>query len=67
LPAWGFYIRHAKNITFENLKMSCQKKDYRMPIVLDDAQNILFKDLNIKEIDKKNDPVFSKDSSFEIK
>ncbi|MCH2081015.1 MAG: glycosyl hydrolase family 28 protein [Saprospiraceae bacterium] len=67
LPAWGFYVRHAKGITFENLTMSCQKKDYRMPIVLDDAQNILFKDLKIKGIVQKETPVFSKDSSFEIK
>ena len=39
LPAWGFYIRHAKGITFENVKLTCKKEDYRTAIVLDDVQN----------------------------
>src|SRR5258705_2075280 len=34
LPAWGVYIRHAKDIQFSNLKLSCNKKDYITTIVL---------------------------------
>lgn len=30
LPAWGFYIRHAKGITFDNVKFIAEKPgDYR--------------------------------------
>jgi hypothetical protein len=29
LAEWGFYIRHAKNLTVENLTLTCEKKDYR--------------------------------------
>ncbi len=48
LPAWGIYIRHAKNLQFENINLSCAKKDYRMPIVLDDVHQIKFIGLLIK-------------------
>ena len=42
LPAWGAYIRHASGIQFNNLKFSCDKKDYRNAIVLDDVNNSKF-------------------------
>ncbi|MFQ8805155.1 MAG: hypothetical protein ACLR8Y_08780 [Alistipes indistinctus] len=35
LPAWGFYIRHAKGITFDNVTLTAEKPDYRPAIVLD--------------------------------
>ena len=49
LPAWGFYIRHAKNITFENVTMTCEKKDFRTAVVLNDVQGAIFKALTITE------------------
>lgn len=38
LPAWGAYIRHAKNVTFDNVKMSTLKPDARERLVLVDAE-----------------------------
>lgn len=35
LPAWGFYIRHAEGITFDNVTFKALKKDYRPAIVMD--------------------------------
>jgi len=35
LPAWGAYIRHAKNITFKNVKLTTRNPDKRVMIVLD--------------------------------
>jgi len=49
LPAWGFYIRHAKDIVFENVRLSCEKADYRTSIVLDNVQGIRFENLKIEE------------------
>jgi hypothetical protein len=49
LPAWGFYVRHAKNIIFDNVTLYCDKKDYRSAIVLDDADGVEFKSLRVKE------------------
>jgi polygalacturonase len=47
LPAWAIYIRHAKNLQFENINLSCVKKDYRTPIVLDDVHQINFTNVHV--------------------
>ena len=39
LPAWGFYVRHVTNVTFENVKISTVKPDYRAAFVFDDVQS----------------------------
>jgi hypothetical protein len=49
LPAWGFYIRHAEGITFENVTFTANKKDYRPSVVLDDVKNATFSGLIVNE------------------
>ncbi|MDB4257793.1 glycosyl hydrolase family 28 protein [bacterium] len=39
LPAWGAYIRHAENITFENVQLETRADDGRERIVVDDTTN----------------------------
>ena len=53
LPAWGIYIRHANDIKFNNIKLSCGKKDYRTAIVLDDVHHSEFISTTVKEPEKK--------------
>ena len=67
LPAWGIYIRHAKEIEFNNIKLSCDKKDYRTAIVLDDVHNSKFISTNIKEPVKKKSIHEQKTSGIIIK
>jgi len=62
LPAWGIYIRHAKDLQFNNLNLSCGKKDYRTAIVLDDVHHSEFVSTTIKEIDKKK-PLYQHNAS----
>jgi polygalacturonase len=50
LPAWGMYIRHARNLQFENIHLSCAKKDYRIAIVLDDVKQAKFINTDIKNV-----------------
>jgi len=45
LPAWGFYIRHAEGVTFKNVVLKAETKDYRPAVVLDDVRNSDFKGL----------------------
>jgi len=45
LPAWGFYVRHAKGITFKNVTLTAAAKDYRPAVVLDDVKDSDFKGL----------------------
>jgi polygalacturonase len=54
LPAWGIYIRHAREIEFNNLKISCNKKDYRTAVVLDDVHNSRFISTIINDPARKN-------------
>jgi len=54
LPAWGFYVRHADNITFDNVKLKIKGNDYRPAIVIDDAKEIDLKSVSIEEPGNKN-------------
>jgi hypothetical protein len=42
LPAWGFYLRHVRNITLKNVQLSLADDDFRPAIVEDDVENMLF-------------------------
>ncbi len=68
LPAWGFYIRHSRGISMENVKLVCEKKDYRTAVVLDDVQGASFRNLQVTEPGGKKDGVFSyRSTDIEIK
>lgn len=62
LPAWGFYVRHVKGLTFKNMKLKIENPDYRPALVFDDVHNLKMQSLTIKG-DNKPDPVFYKDTS----
>lgn len=47
LPASTFYIRHAKNVTFDNIRVSFQKEDFRPAFILDNVHGIDFDRLKI--------------------
>lgn len=40
LPSYGFYIRHAKDITMSNIKIRCEQPDERPAVVLSDASDV---------------------------
>jgi polygalacturonase len=63
LPAWGFYVRHARGVTFENVTLTCGKKDYRTAIVLDDVTGADIKLLKVNEPGGKKQPVYSSNTS----
>ena len=41
LPAWGAYIRHAKNVEFKNVELTLREGDARQKIVLDDVEGFV--------------------------
>lgn len=53
LPAWGIYIRHARDLHFSSIKLSCEKKDYRPAVVLDDVHQSRFSSVTAKQPDEK--------------
>ncbi|MBY5959525.1 glycoside hydrolase family 28 protein [Membranicola marinus] len=53
LPAWGFYIRHAEDVSFENVELIAKEADYRPAMVVQDSKNISLKKVDFKEPGKK--------------
>ena len=41
LPAWGAYIRHARNVEFKNVILHTRKADQRKKTVLEDVEGFL--------------------------
>jgi len=46
LPAWGAYVRHARNIHLENITLIVNDRDYRPAIVFDDVNGAFLKNVN---------------------
>lgn len=53
LPAWGIYVRHAQDLQFNNITLTADKDDYRLPVVLDDVHQSRFADVNAKPAGQK--------------
>jgi polygalacturonase len=49
LPAYGLYIRHARNITLDNIRLSLLNPDIRVAIWLEDAHQIELRNLKADE------------------
>ena len=47
LPAWGFYMRHAEGIQFNNFKISYKEADFRPAMVFDDVKNVQLNNVQI--------------------
>jgi polygalacturonase len=56
LPAYGFYIRHARNITMRNIGVHYAREDQRPAFILDDVKT--FDALNLKAQHTTEVPVF---------
>ncbi len=49
LPAWGFYVRHAKGLTFKNVKLTLDAEDFRPTLVFDDVENVNMNQVTLPE------------------
>ena len=52
-PAWGFFVRYAKNITFDNVMMETEKADARNSIIFDHAEEVTLDKVYERNPDKK--------------
>ena len=59
LPAWGFYLRHAKNIQFENVTLTAKGKEYRPALVFDDVQGATLSKTHIIDPQKQKKQIHS--------
>ena len=54
IPAWAVYIRHASDVKFSNITLKAEKKDYRVPVVLDDVHDSKFTSFTVKQPNLKD-------------
>jgi hypothetical protein len=57
LPAWGFYVRHAKNLTMENITLTAKGKEYRPALVFDDVHHATISSMSYLDPTKKKKQV----------
>jgi Pectate lyase superfamily protein len=50
MPAYGFFIRHAKNITMNNVAVSYLQQEVRPAFVLDDVKGIYFSQVKAQAV-----------------
>ncbi|MCC6815726.1 MAG: right-handed parallel beta-helix repeat-containing protein [Saprospiraceae bacterium] len=62
LPAWGFYCRHVKGLSFKNIQLEIEKPDYRPAMVFDDVHGLSIESIRVRG-DKKDSPMFFKNTS----
>ncbi|MEI8289141.1 MAG: glycosyl hydrolase family 28 protein [Verrucomicrobiota bacterium] len=53
LPAWGFYLRHAEGIRFENVTLRTKAEDYRPAMVADGVRQLQVDNLQVKSAGKE--------------
>ncbi|MNI90380.1 hypothetical protein D3C73_1478960 [compost metagenome] len=67
LPAWGFYVRHAKGISFKNIKLNYKDTDFRPSVIFDDVSNINLNGLEIEKTENPNVIILKKTGQVSIK
>ncbi len=66
LPAWGFYIRHVKDLVIENMSLKIEKPDYRNAFVLDDVKGTTFQNVSILGDNKTHHVVIQNSKEMSI-
>lgn len=63
LPAWGFYVRHVKGLTLNNVRLSLKDNDFRPAFVFDDAKDIYLDKISLPILTSKI-PFYAIESNF---
>jgi len=66
LPAYGFFIRHAKNVKLNNVEVSYLGTETRVPIILDDVKDITVNQVKAQAVAGKPLYQLHNVSGFEI-
>ncbi|WP_207924564.1 glycoside hydrolase family 28 protein [Pedobacter changchengzhani] len=53
LPAWAFYVRHAKGLTFKNITLKLQHNDFRPAFVFDEVADLKMENISLPVTNKK--------------
>ena len=57
LPVWGFYAKNARDITLENVRLYCAKKDLRPTIVCEDVDSLVLDAVRFPKVPRAAGPI----------
>lgn len=66
LPAYGFYIRHATNISFDGIQLSTKEIELRPALYLDDVKQACFSNMQIQSSSQTEANIWVKESQHII-
>lgn len=66
LPAWGFYVRHAKEIKMKDITLNLEDSDFRPAFIFDDVSGIILEAIKLPENKQKNQIILKDYSRFEM-
>ncbi len=49
LPAWGFYVRYAEGVTFDNVTLTAKEREYRPAVVIQESRDVTLKGMTYNE------------------
>ena len=53
LPSWGFYVRHARGVTFKNIKLILANHDFRPAFIFDDVDSLKMERIKLPDSGKE--------------
>ena len=65
LPSYAMFVRHAKDIIFDNIKITYKEKEERPAFVLDDAINVEFNNIRVMK-PASDSPLFVEENTRNI-
>ena len=66
LPSWGFYVRHVKGLTFENVTLLVKEDDFRPAMVFDDVSQLKLINVELTSDNLADQVVFWNVSDYEM-
>jgi hypothetical protein len=67
LPAYGFFIRHVKNIQLNNVEVSYLGKETRSAIILDDVKGVELNRVKVQTVKNRPSIILKNVSDFSSK
>lgn len=53
LPAWGFYVRHARGLTFKNIKLTLDNHDFRPAFIFQEVDSLKMEQIKLPDQGKE--------------
>ena len=66
LPSYGLYVRHAKNIDFDNIQLNLINPDFRPAIWFEDAQIVILRAFKATKPGGKQHLIFNLQSKIQL-